>query len=412
MEDKRTQVIIAHYEEDLEWLKCLDPKKYNIFVYDKGPSSGYPNAKRLENLGREGHTYLTHIVDNYDNLSEIVVFLQGTIIDHLDENDPRCEEDREPADHRINMFVEMLINTARVSGRSANAGVHMEGPWSAGNGFRIPGSPETMGEWFERMTNTRFEGCPAWYKNALFAVRRDYVKRRPLTVYKRMQNEMTSHGVHPYCGHYLERGWYVLLGPNDQRLIPTMENMLDSVISNSFEFTNNHMTGREAIWQGVMGRLVADAPLHFLDVGCMEGCLAAYLLAFSLKHPEAKITCLDEYSYKEAGMYRRLRSNMRLLPANRLNLIKGSIEGSLRRLKQQAHIVCINGNRFDEKEMFKMTLLSLKNLKPNGAMIWVSCDKNTTPAPGKLVLSTLSLLGLDIKYMDKVLTVAKFQDTV
>lgn len=37
----------------------------------------------LPNVGREAHTYLTHIINNYDNLSEYVCFLQGNPFEHF-----------------------------------------------------------------------------------------------------------------------------------------------------------------------------------------------------------------------------------------------------------------------------------------------------------------------------------------
>jgi hypothetical protein len=36
----------------------------------------------LDNVGREGHTYYKYIYDNYDNLEDYTVFLQGNPFDH------------------------------------------------------------------------------------------------------------------------------------------------------------------------------------------------------------------------------------------------------------------------------------------------------------------------------------------
>lgn len=77
----RVKVIIARYREDISWAADLG---YDYVVYDKGGSSAV-NARRLENIGREGHTYLTHIVREYDTLAPVNVFLQGNPFDHLDD---------------------------------------------------------------------------------------------------------------------------------------------------------------------------------------------------------------------------------------------------------------------------------------------------------------------------------------
>lgn len=70
-------VVIAKYKEDVSWVDGFKHSK--IFIYDKsGEDNGYIN---LPNVGREAHTYLYHIINNYDNLSEYVCFLQGNPYD-------------------------------------------------------------------------------------------------------------------------------------------------------------------------------------------------------------------------------------------------------------------------------------------------------------------------------------------
>jgi hypothetical protein len=73
------QVIIARYREDIAWAESLG---YNYIVYDKGGNND-PTARNLTNIGREGHTYLTHIVREYDRLADMNIFLQGDPFDHI-----------------------------------------------------------------------------------------------------------------------------------------------------------------------------------------------------------------------------------------------------------------------------------------------------------------------------------------
>ena len=78
--DKR--LIIARFNEDLDWLKKYDD--FKITVYNKGESLSddkFFNVINLENKGRESHTWLYHIVKNYYHLDEINIFLQGEIDD-------------------------------------------------------------------------------------------------------------------------------------------------------------------------------------------------------------------------------------------------------------------------------------------------------------------------------------------
>lgn len=75
----KIDIIVARYNENLEWTKVFS----NVIIYNKGEAleNNY-NQVFLNNVGREGHTYYKHICDNYDNLNEYTVFLQGNPFDH------------------------------------------------------------------------------------------------------------------------------------------------------------------------------------------------------------------------------------------------------------------------------------------------------------------------------------------
>lgn len=75
------QVIIAKYQEDVQWADDLD---MDYIVYDKSCEQ-VTGCQCLPNIGREGHTYLTHIVRNYTSLAPVNVFVQGDPFDHIEE---------------------------------------------------------------------------------------------------------------------------------------------------------------------------------------------------------------------------------------------------------------------------------------------------------------------------------------
>jgi hypothetical protein len=80
-------LIIARYNEDLEWLKEQPFNKYDVIIYNKGDNDNFyksPKIKKiinLKNVGREPHTYLYHIITNYNNLNNINIFIPGSV-DH------------------------------------------------------------------------------------------------------------------------------------------------------------------------------------------------------------------------------------------------------------------------------------------------------------------------------------------
>ena len=73
------RIVVARYNENVDWTKEFD----NVTIYNKGePLPTEFNEIRLNNVGREGHTYYTHIVTQYNNLDDFTIFLQGNPFDH------------------------------------------------------------------------------------------------------------------------------------------------------------------------------------------------------------------------------------------------------------------------------------------------------------------------------------------
>lgn len=82
--------VIARYGENIEWLPSL-VKRFpgsRCTVYNKGstdvPRDSSYDVRQLENVGRESHTYLHHVIQNYESTDdEVIVFLQAHPFDHL-----------------------------------------------------------------------------------------------------------------------------------------------------------------------------------------------------------------------------------------------------------------------------------------------------------------------------------------
>jgi hypothetical protein len=77
------EVVIAAFNEDLSWIKEI---KHPIYLYYK--SNNYKKIisneiiQYLPNIGRESHTYIHHIVANYNRLADVTVFCQGNPFEH------------------------------------------------------------------------------------------------------------------------------------------------------------------------------------------------------------------------------------------------------------------------------------------------------------------------------------------
>ena len=77
-----TDIVVSRFDENLEWCK---PYASMCIVYNKGEpliNNCGLKIRHLPNVGRESHTYLNHIINNWDNLNEYTLFLQGGSIGH------------------------------------------------------------------------------------------------------------------------------------------------------------------------------------------------------------------------------------------------------------------------------------------------------------------------------------------
>jgi hypothetical protein len=79
---KELTVVVARYEESVQWVEAYSDIS---MVYNKGVSHvtvpSVPSI-RMVNIGREGHTYLYHIIHNYNSLAKNIVFTQADPFPH------------------------------------------------------------------------------------------------------------------------------------------------------------------------------------------------------------------------------------------------------------------------------------------------------------------------------------------
>lgn len=81
----KNQLVISRYNENIDWIKDINKELFDIFIYNKGDKINNIfncNVINLKNTGRESHTYLYHIITNYENLPEKIIFTQAHPFDH------------------------------------------------------------------------------------------------------------------------------------------------------------------------------------------------------------------------------------------------------------------------------------------------------------------------------------------
>ena len=195
-------IVIAHYNESLEWLStCLAPvQRRSVWIYTKGPDpirvDGVPDSqiKTLPNVGRESHTYLTHIIENWDNLPERVYFLQGDPFPHLE---------FQPSFEMVQRWFRAWDSQINRDGFSKNIKVN-----DIDRNYREPNTdpcPLNFGDWMEARV-APFRSPIHWYTGAIFGVSGANIKNRSKEYYIKLLEEFQT--LNPETGYYIERCWF------------------------------------------------------------------------------------------------------------------------------------------------------------------------------------------------------------
>lgn len=227
------EIVVAHYSEDLTWLK---PVMEYCKVYSKGGPQHAPelcvDVEPLENIGREGHTYLHHIVKYYDSLKDVTLFTQGRIDDHTDLTAIEMKEialATEPG--RVTTYPHRVMELFKLWDGIPWDKYPCWAKWSSPEGvFKGKKAAKTPAQYFkEFFNNFGHDGPPdsiGFQPGAIFAVRRETIHQHPKDLYERMLEELflgDMESVDPETGHYFERFWpavfrheeYCCWGPGD-----------------------------------------------------------------------------------------------------------------------------------------------------------------------------------------------------
>jgi hypothetical protein len=207
------QLVISRYAEKLNWLNDEVFNRYPNIIYNKGSNDDYTtNANTIstvnvENVGRCDHTYLYHIINNYDNLANITVFLPGSLdMQHKYEKAKRILEETEQNGNPV------WIGFMHDSVKTDMYGFQLD-DWQASQEINKSANPETklelseerpFGKWMDK----NFPGVDAtkisyW---GMFCVSREEVLQHPKQYYSDLIKQLETSS-NPEVGHYFERGW-------------------------------------------------------------------------------------------------------------------------------------------------------------------------------------------------------------
>ena len=193
--------VIAHHNEDLSWTQDLPEKE--IFIYCKGTPLG--NNRTLPNVGREAHTYLSFIIENYSNLPDVTVFSQGHIRDHTTDPNPSnylCKLATEALENGLSKNFCRTIISGRFNILQAK---------ELNSKYKVP-HPDKIAfeDWFAANFQIPYpcRACCISY-GAIFAMRKDCIVSRSKAFYIKLLDQLTYDNA-PIEAHFLERSWYYI----------------------------------------------------------------------------------------------------------------------------------------------------------------------------------------------------------
>lgn len=206
-------LVISKYNENIGWINDYkDFKELKIYVYDKFGSfkTKQDNVISIQrpNLGREAETYLYHIIENYDNLSDLIIFTQAYPFDNIPLFFNYLDQDLDLKEFKkyFNWYGERILSCDE----NGSPGIY---PIESGhpNDFN-----RTLKSIYEEVFSKKCPNKIVYKPNASFSVSKDLVLKYSKETYKKLitylnykeqENYQGIFKYNPYEGHIIERMW-------------------------------------------------------------------------------------------------------------------------------------------------------------------------------------------------------------
>ena len=212
-------IVLARYNEDISWIRKKPFSEFNIICYNKGSDdpereclSPTCNIINLKNVGRQSHTYLYHIIKNYNKLSPVTIFLPASC------NDP----------HKMSLVYGVIAKVLKTKTTVLRGDIgtypddlydYTIDNWTSSNAKNKLANPESklepspirpFGKWFEQ--NFGDIKVPIFCHYDIFAVAKEHILQHPVSKYQSLIKYLENSS-NPECGHYMERSWGAIFYP-------------------------------------------------------------------------------------------------------------------------------------------------------------------------------------------------------
>jgi hypothetical protein len=221
----KLQIVVARYREPLSWLGNYPFNKCPTIVYNKGGNDEFlhapniTNVINMKNCGLDTHSFLYHIINNYDNLAEITAFFQGsidlphkynraaeTVVESVRRNTTilACCEIKNMREELYNFTVDQY------------AMAHSSITHSHHNVVTYPCPIRPFGRWYDSLFG-EIETTHFVY-NHIIAIKKEHILRRPKEYYEKLMSfvDNIEEGRQPEVVHYFERAWEAIFYPLEE----------------------------------------------------------------------------------------------------------------------------------------------------------------------------------------------------
>ena len=216
-------LVIARYNEDLGWLdKYRDVSFNQIFVYNKGKGEVVCPLKQtlyvsLPNVGRCDHTYIYHIIKNYNTLADVTIFAKGSVIckSRIVQREP--EKFSTTVTNVFKTYDSVLTGKHYPPNLQTSMGNVVFKEYTARCNENIdestnhtlhPAAQGTFGEWYKVNFPTIIDEDRASF-SGIFAISKKHIHVHPVNYYTKFLNELAVDS-NPLVGHFIERAWFAI----------------------------------------------------------------------------------------------------------------------------------------------------------------------------------------------------------
>lgn len=214
------EIILARYNEDVNWLNKKPYNDYKVICYNKGDNDfkidKLKKIIQLPNVGRESHSYLYHIIHNYENLANISIFLMGSMTDSISKKNEKLKLLFENLNSEDSIFICQTYNNVKEDlydftlqeYRSTNKNNSLK------NNDKILEKAEVypFGKWFEHYFKDIIIQHVSY--NSIFALNKNHILQHPKEYYIKLIKQLEN-SCNPEVGHYFERSWEAVFYPLD-----------------------------------------------------------------------------------------------------------------------------------------------------------------------------------------------------